>query len=72
MATSSVALPKPEKPVRKLPVPSNVERITQGALAMELKDRVELRNKLTASVDKELEDLENKLKESRNIANGNN
>lgn len=58
------------KKVRKSPVPANFDRIMQGALNLPLKERVDIKNALSSSIDKELEQLENTLKESRNIVNG--
>jgi len=59
-----------EKKTRKSPVPQNFDRITQGALKLPLKERVDLKNALSASIEKELADLEEILKVSRNLANG--
>ncbi len=49
---------------------SGFERILKSCLSLSLKDRVDLKNGLASSIEKELEELENRLKDSRNIANG--
>lgn len=50
--------------------PRNYDSIEKGALALELKERVELRNKLTKSIDDELAEMKDKLKEAESIVNG--
>lgn len=57
------------KKTRKTSVPANADRITEGALNLELNLRVELRNKLSDSIEKELTDLEEKVKVARNLFN---
>lgn len=59
-----------EKRTRKSPVPANYDRIMEGALRLPLKERVDIKNALAASIEKELVDLEEKLKQSRTLANG--
>lgn len=58
---------KPEKAQRKSPIPQDAGRILAGALKLELKDRVDIRNELTSSIDEELKDMEAKLNEARKM-----
>lgn len=51
-------------------VPRNYESIEKGALELELKDRVALKNKLAESIDKELADMKEKLQQAESIVNG--
>lgn len=55
------------KRVRKSPVPANADRITEGALKLDLKKRVELRNKLSTSIDNELKQLESDLAKAKEL-----
>lgn len=50
--------------------PRNYESIEKGALALELKERVELRNKLTVSIDQEVKEMEEKLNTAKGLVNG--
>lgn len=57
-----------EKTEKTTRTPRNYESIEKGALSLELKERVNLKNALTCSIDNELADLEAKLKSSKEIA----
>lgn len=59
-----------EKLEKQSRVPRNGEAIEKGALALDLKERVDLRNKLTVSIDDELKAMKEKLKEAEGIVNG--
>jgi capsule polysaccharide export protein KpsE/RkpR len=48
-------------------IPRSVESIEKGALALDLKDRVELKNKLIASIDAEVKEMEEKLQAAKSI-----
>jgi hypothetical protein len=52
--------PNQEKKTRKSPVPANTDRIKEGALRMDLIDRVNLRDQLIISIDNELKSMEEK------------
>lgn len=56
-----------EKKARKSPVPANPERITEGALKLPLKERVDLKNALTESITRELQDMENSLLKAKEM-----
>lgn len=58
------------KKTRKTPVPQQVDRITEGALRLELKDRVALKNVLSDSISKELEEMETNLQNAKKLMNG--
>lgn len=49
------------KKARKSPVPANYDRIIAGALNLPLKERVDIKNALAASIDRELKEMEEKL-----------
>lgn len=51
-------------------VPRNYEAIEKGALALELAERVSLRNKLTESIDETVKNLETELNRAKEIVNG--
>lgn len=60
------------KKLEKQPrIPRNYESIEKGALELELKDRVALKNKLAESIDKELADMKEKLQQAEKIVTGN-
>lgn len=48
-------------------VPRNYDIIEKGALALELKDRVSLRDKLTASIEEEITQLEATFNEAKKL-----
>lgn len=59
------------KKLEKQPrIPRNYESIEKGALELELKDRVALRNNLTLSIDAELKEMKEKLQQAESIVNG--
>jgi hypothetical protein len=51
-------------------VPCNYESIEKGALSLEFHERVELRKKLSDSIDDELKSLEVQLEKAKAIVNG--
>ena len=51
--------------------PRSYEAIEKGALALELKERVELRRILSKSIDEELAEMKQKLKDAESIVSGN-
>lgn len=55
----------PKLKTRKSPVPQKVERITAGALKLELEERITLRDELTISIDEEMEDRKIKLDQGK-------
>lgn len=55
---------------RKTRTPKNIESITKGALALSLKDRVELVHKLKDSIQAEVETINEAAKQASTIANG--
>lgn len=56
------------KTLEKQPrVPRNYESIEKGALALELKERVDLRNRLTISINVEVKEMEDKLTAAKEI-----
>ncbi len=57
----------PPKPPRKSPVPSGLDRIKSGALNLSLKDRVQLRNDLTDSINGELELMEKTFTDAKKL-----
>lgn len=59
-----------EKKPRSIRTPKSAEAITKGALALELADRVKLRDELTQSIDEEVDDLKLRATEAEKIANG--
>lgn len=59
-----------EKAEKKDRIPRQYESIEKGALSLELKERVDLRNKLTESIDLELKSMKEKLQEVESIVNG--
>lgn len=59
-----------EKLEKQSRVPRNSESIEKGALALDLKERVDLRNKLTVSIDNELKEMKLKVAEAEEIVNG--
>lgn len=66
-----MATNKPEeKKSRKSPVPQGWERISQGALKLQLKERVDLRNALSSSIEKELAEMEQSLTDAKALLNG--
>lgn len=58
-----------EKIEKQSRVPRNGEAIEKGALSLDLKERVDLRNKLSESIAKELAEMKEKLKEAESIVN---
>lgn len=70
MTEKKEGLPEFNKPPRKSPVPAGLERIKSGALNLSLKDRVQLRNDLTDSINGELELMEKTFEESKALVNG--
>lgn len=55
---------------RKTRTPKNIESITKGALALSLKDRVELVQNLKESIRAEVETINEAAKQASTIANG--
>lgn len=51
-------------------IPRSYDAIEKGALSLDLEERVNLRNKLTASIDDELKDMQEKLEKAQSIVNG--
>lgn len=51
-------------------VPRNYEAIEKGALALELVERVSLRNKLSESIEATVASLETELNRAKEIVNG--
>lgn len=58
------------KKTRKSPVPVNYERIVAGALNLKLKEKVDLRNALSSSIEKELAQMEQSLTDAKALLNG--
>ncbi len=50
--------------------PRDYQSIEKGALALDLKERVELRDRLTNSINGEIKELEEKLKAAQGLVNG--
>lgn len=50
--------------------PRNYESIEKGALALDLKERVELRKRLEESIDAEVKEMKVKLEQAEQIVNG--
>lgn len=57
------------KKARKSPVPANADRITEGALNLNLKERIKLRNVLIESITNELNEMERQFKEGVDLLN---
>ena len=55
---------------KKQRTPRDYASIEKGALALELKERLELRNRLTQSITGELKEMEEKYKEATKLING--
>jgi len=55
---------------KKTKTPRNAESILAGALALNLADRVKIKNSLEVSIQSELEAKEAELKEAKEIVNG--
>lgn len=55
------------EPIKKQRTPRDYASIEKGALALDLKDRVNLRNNLTDSIDSELNQMEEKLANAKAI-----
>lgn len=49
--------------------PRDYSSIEKGALSLELKERVSLRDRLTQSINGEVKEMEEKLKAAKNIVN---
>lgn len=56
---------------KKTRTPRNYESIEKGALALDLGERVDLKNRLVESISDELKWLEEQLKKATTIVNGN-
>lgn len=59
-----------EKMEKKSRTPRNYESIEKGALELELKERVELKKRLSESIDTEVKEMEEKLKAAKEIVGG--
>jgi hypothetical protein len=55
---------------RKSPVPANSDRITEGALKLPLEKRVILRNDISASIERELKEMESNFEKAKALLNG--
>lgn len=55
------------KKTRKTPVPASAERIVEGALKMRLIDRVNLRTRLSQSIDEEIAKMEKEFNEAKQL-----
>lgn len=54
--------------VKKTKTPRNYDSILKGALALDLPERVNLKNELIKSIKKEVDDLQQQAAEAANIA----
>lgn len=68
MSQETITTETKEKAAR---TPRNYESIEKGALSLELKERVELRNRLTLSIDGEIKEMQEKLTLATQLVNGN-
>lgn len=55
---------------KKQRTPRNYESIKKGALSLGLKERVELRNRLTLSIDSEIKEMQERLNMATELVNG--
>jgi hypothetical protein len=55
---------------KKTKTPRNANSILAGALSLTLAERVKIKNELQLSIENELTDKENELKEAREIVTG--
>jgi len=58
--------------IKKTRTPKNAESITKGALALPLKERVDLRHVLDDSITEEVQTIKEAAAQAEKIANGNN
>lgn len=58
------------KKARKSPVPQDAKRITEGALKLPLRERVELKKLLSISIDHEITGMETDLGEAKKLIGG--
>lgn len=56
--------------VKATRTPKSAESIAKGALKLQFSERVTLRDELTKSIDKEIEEMESLLKKSKELVNG--
>jgi len=56
--------------VKKTRTPRSSEQVFKGALALDLSDRVKLRDELNASIKEEVESLKSKAELAASLANG--
>lgn len=56
--------------VKNSRTPRNYESIEKGALSLDLKERVELRNRLTLSIDSEIKEMQERLNMATELVNG--
>lgn len=58
------------KKARKSPVPQDAKRITEGALKLPLRERVELKKLLSISIDNEITGMETDFMEAKKLIGG--
>ncbi len=68
MTTTTGSMQQLADAVNKTRTPRNYESIKKGALDLPLAERVDLRNELKASIEKEVKDLQDQAAKAKEIA----